>query len=257
MRIDFCGYSYHNHLFHTLHQSRYSSYLFRLQVEGQAAININEETHPIEKGDLLIVKPGEGYELHVSDGQQSGDFHLYCEGNEISERFRHSPTLSKIALDDGILNLWQYLIIEERRPEMERNRELTYHLLSALFVSLERALDKKSTDTFRPYIVTRMMRYIEENATKQGFKIESIAAFCNLSESRCVHLFKEYVGQTIIEYAQSIRLSTAINQMKYTTMTLENIAQNCGFGSYSYFHRVFKKTYLVSPREYRQKIFDF
>ena len=65
-----------------------------------------------------------------------------------------------------------------------------------------------------------------------------------------------FLKNILVEYAQSIRISTAINQMKYTTMTLENIAQNCGFGSYSYFHRVFKKFQLVSPREYREKMFE-
>ncbi|WP_066192037.1 MULTISPECIES: helix-turn-helix transcriptional regulator [Gracilibacillus] len=256
MRIDFCGYSYHDQLFHTNHQSRYASYLFRLQIEGQAQITVDKEEQMIEKGDLLIIKPGEAYELHVLAGQQSGDFHLYCEGDEVAERFRNSPTISKIATDDSSLDLWQHLIIEERRPEKERNSELTYHLLNALLVSLERSLDKKTDDISRPYIVTKMMRYIEENATKQGFKIAQIADYCNLSSSRCVHLFKEYVNQTIIEYAQSIRIATAINQMKYTTMTLENIAQNCGFGSYSYFHRVFKQAYHVSPKTYRQRIFE-
>ncbi|MFD1067724.1 AraC family transcriptional regulator [Oceanobacillus locisalsi] len=256
MRVNFCGYSYHNQLFHTMHKSRYAAYLFRLQIEGKAKIKVNNETHHVEKGDLLIVKPGEAYELHVTGGQQSGDYSLYCEGEEVDQLFRDRPVLSKIAIDHTVLNLWQSLFIEERRPEKEKNNKLTHYLLSALCVALERSLDKKSTDINRPYIVTKMMRYIEENATNQDFMIKDIANYCDMSVSRCVHLFKEYIGQTMVEYAQSIRISTAINQMKYTTMTLENIAQNCGFGSYSYFHRVFKKFQLVSPREYREKMFE-
>lgn len=256
MKVSFCGYSYHNQLFHTMHKSRYASYLFRLQVEGNAKINVNNETHYIEKGDLLIVKPGETYELHVAEGQKSGDYSLYCQGDDVEQLFRHRPVLSKITIDHTVLNLWQSLFIEERRPEKEKNERLTSHLLSALCVSLERSLDKRTTDTNRPYIVTKMMRYIEENATKPDFQVQDIANDCNLSVSRCVRLFKEYVEQTMIEYAQSIRISTAINQMEYTTMTLENIAQNCGFGSYSYFHRVFKKFHRISPREYREKMFE-
>ncbi|QGH33856.1 AraC family transcriptional regulator [Gracilibacillus salitolerans] len=256
MKIGFCGYSYHNYRYgyHTSHQSRYASYLFRLQTEGLSRVKVNDDTHVAEKGDLLIIKPGENYELYVEEGQQSGDFHLYCEGEWIDQRFKDAPTFTKITLDEAVLDFWHHLIIEERRPTKERNSELTYYLVSALCVSLQRAIDKRSHDIYRPYVVTKMMRFIEENATKQGFKVEDIANHCNLSVSRCVHLFKEHVNQTLIEYAQSIRVSAAINQMKYTTMTLENIAQNCGFGSYSYFHRVFKKYYGVSPRAYREKM---
>ncbi|WP_054859760.1 AraC family transcriptional regulator [Gracilibacillus sp. JCM 18860] len=255
MKIGFCGYSYHNYAYNTSHQSRYVSYLFRLQIDGTAQVKVGGKEHPIEKGDLLIVKPNETYELYVGEQQKSGDFHLYCEGGEwIDQRFRHAPTLSKIHLDDTLLDLWHHLIIEERRPLKERNSELNQYLLSALCVSLERSIDRKVSDIHRPYIITRMMRYIEEHATKQGFKVQDVADHCHLSVSRCVHLFKEHLQTTIIEYAQSIRISTAINQMKYTTMTLENIALNCGFGSYSYFHRVFKKQYNISPRAYREKM---
>ncbi|KAB8128267.1 AraC family transcriptional regulator [Gracilibacillus oryzae] len=253
MKIEFCGYSYHKQKFHTSHRSRFGSYLFRLQMDGVAKVKVNDITHDIEKGHLLIVKPNEDYELFISEEQSSGDFHLYCEGDWIGQRFNNAPSLSKIQVDDTLLDLWHHLIIEERRPLKERNSELTHYLLSALCVSLERILDRKSNEIQRPYIVTKMMRYVEEYATKQGFQVHDVASQCNLSVSRCVHLFKEHVGVTIIDYAQSIRLSTAINQMKYTTMTLENIAQNCGFSSYSYFHRVFKKKYQLSPRKYREK----
>ncbi|UOQ48467.1 AraC family transcriptional regulator [Gracilibacillus caseinilyticus] len=254
MKIGFCGYSYHDQRFYTSHHSRYNSYLFRLQTEGQAQVLVHQQTETVEKGDLLIIKPGEEYQLHVAAGQQSGDFNLYCEGEWIDARFKHAPTLTNIVVDDAVLDLWHHLIIEERRPEKERNSELTNYLVSALCVALERAIDKRSDPLYRPYVVTRMMRFIEENATKQGLKVEDIADHCNLSVSRSVHLFKEHIGKTMIEYAQSIRVSAAINQMKYTTMTLENIAQNCGFGSYSYFHRVFKKHYQMSPRAYRDKM---
>ncbi|MDX8044508.1 AraC family transcriptional regulator [Gracilibacillus sp. S3-1-1] len=253
MKISFCGYSYHQDSFHTSHQSRYASYLFRLQTEGSSLLKVQNTMRQAEKGDLLIIKPGDNYELFVEDGQQSGDFHLYCEGDWIDERFKNAPTFINIATDEAVLDLWHHLIIEERRPETERISELTDYLVRALCVALERAMDKKQ-EVYRPYVVTKMMRFIEENATKQEFRVEDIANQCNLSVSRCVHLFKEHVNQTIINYAQSIRMTAAINQMKYTTMTLENIAQNCGFGSYSYFHRVFKKHYHVSPRSYREKI---
>jgi AraC family transcriptional regulator of arabinose operon len=40
--------------------------------------------------------------------------------------------------------------------------------------------------------------------------------------------------------------------MKYTSLTLEQIAEDCGFGTYPYFHRVFHKKYGVAPGIYRR-----
>lgn len=95
------------------------------------------------------------------------------------------------------------------------------------------------------------MRYIEEHATTV-FKVEDVAKHAGLSVSRSVHLFKSAVGKTIMEYTQEIRLAAALERMKYTTHTLEQIAEDCGFGTYPYFHRVFKKKYGVAPGMYRR-----
>lgn len=50
-----------------------------------------------------------------------------------------------------------------------------------------------------------------------------------------------------------MRLQAATDQMKYTTLTLEEIAENIGFGTYVYFHRIFKRKTGETPGEFRKK----
>ncbi|GAE35245.1 AraC family transcriptional regulator [Halalkalibacter akibai] len=254
INIGLCNYSYHTEQFYSFHQSGLNDYLFRLQTEGSCEVNVNKRKLFIEKGDLLLIKPGDSYELRIEEGQMSGDYYLFCRGEWLDQWWQSSikPSISRIDIDDKILSLWRHIIIEERRPYTEQNKELTGFLLQALCLSLERAVtETASTYSERPYVVTRMMRYIEEHALT-AFKIEEVAKHSGLSISRAAHLFKNSVGKTMIEYAHDIRLSSAINQMKYTLMTLDQIAENCGFGGYSYFHKVFKKKYGVSPGTYRK-----
>ncbi|MFJ7725158.1 helix-turn-helix domain-containing protein [Neobacillus sp. NPDC097160] len=248
--IYYCGYSYHTTGYHSQHKSGYPSYLFRLQTEGLCEVVVKGRKIEIRKGDLLLIKPGDHYELLVKEGQISGDYHLVCEGAWIDQWWSRStkPDVSRIELDEKLLTLWRYIMIEKRRPESSQNEELAGYLLRALCLSLERAVEE-TVPSF-PYPVTRMMRYIEEHATT-AFKVEEVARHAGLSISRSVHLFKKSVGKTMMEYAQEIRLAAAVERMKYTTMTLEQIAVDCGFGSYPYFHKVFKKKYGISPGAYR------
>ncbi|MEH7335002.1 AraC family transcriptional regulator [Neobacillus drentensis] len=252
--IYFCGYSYHTNGYHSQHKSGYPSYLFRLQTEGNCEVVVKGKKRNLEKGDLLLIKPGDHYELLVKAGQNSGDFHLVCEGTWVNQWWSRSakPEVSRIDLDEKLIALWRNIMIEKRRPSSSQNEELTGYLLRALCLSLERAVNETVPTVNLPYTVTRMMRYIEEHATTP-FKIEDVARHAGLSVSRSVHLFKISVGKTMMEYTLEIRLSAGIERMKYTTMSLEQIAVDCGFGSYPYFHKVFKKKYGIAPGAFRRK----
>jgi AraC family transcriptional regulator, arabinose operon regulatory protein len=251
--IFFCGYSYHTQRYYAQHKSGFPFYLLRLQTEGVCEVGVKGKKMNLEKGDLLLIKPGDYYELLVKENQNSADYHLAVEGTWVEEWWNRSakPSVSRIDLDEKLLALWRHLIIEDRRPSSENNNELSDYLLRALCLSLERAVTEKAPSFNRPYTVTRMMRYIEEHATT-AFKVEDVARHAGLSVSRSVHLFKSSVGKTMIEYALEIRLAAASDRMKYTAMTLEQIAEDCGFGSYPYFHRVFHKKYGVAPGAFRR-----
>jgi len=251
--INFCNYSYHTNGYYSQDKSGYPIYLFRLQTEGFCEVVVKGRKMKLEKGDLLLIKPGDHYELLIKEGQNSGDYNLGCEGAWVDEWWSRSvkPDVSRIELDDKLLFLWRHIMIEKRRPSANQNEELTGYLLQALCLSLERAVSETVPSFHHPYPVIRMMRYIEEHATN-AFKVADVAQHAGLSLSRSVHLFKSSVGKTMIEYAQEIRLSVASERMKYTTITLEQIAEDCGFGTYPYFHRVFKKKYDMAPGAYRR-----
>jgi AraC family transcriptional regulator, arabinose operon regulatory protein len=254
-----CGYSHHTNGYYSQYKNGYPSYLFRLQTEGNCEVVVKGKKTKIEQGDLLLIKPGDYYELLIRAGQNSGDYHIVCDGIWVDQWWNRSvkPEVSHIGLDEKLLALWRHIMIEKRRPASSQNEELTGYLLRALCISMERAVNETvPSSSQHPYPVTRMMRYIEEHATS-ALKVEEVAQHVGLSVSRSVHLFKSSIGKTIIEYAQEIRLSTAIERMKYTTMTLEQIAVDCGFGSYSYFHRVFQKKYSVSPGVFRKLEMEF
>lgn len=251
--ILYCSYSYHTNGYHSQHKSGYPSYLFRLQTEGICQVVVKGRKMEIGKGDLLLIKPGDHYELLVKEGQISGDYHVIFEGTWVDEWWSRStkPDVTRIDIDEKLLALWRYILIEKRRPESSQNKELTSYLLRALCLTIERVISESGPSYRYPFPVTKMMRYIEEHAMTT-FRVEDVARHAGLSVSRSVHLFKSDVGKTMMEYVQEIRVAAAIDRMKYTTMTLEQIAVECGFGSYPYFHKVFKKNYGIAPGAFRR-----
>nr|WP_236634533.1 helix-turn-helix domain-containing protein [Exiguobacterium sp. SL-10] len=250
MEVGFCGYSYHTTTYTFPSPNRLDTYLIRLQTEGTARIGINGKTYEAQPGDLLLVKPGDEYELHV-DNPASGDYHLFCNGSSLDAWWTGATRshITSISIDPRLLSLWQHITEEARRPTTEQSHDLIETLIEALLLMIDRSLREVQTN-MRPPVVSRMMRYIEGNVTND-FKIIDVADSVGLSVSRTVHLFKEVTGMTIVAYAQSIRLQLAEEQMRYTQHSLERIAELSGFRTYPYFHRIFKRKYGVAPGVYR------
>lgn len=63
---------------------------------------------------------------------------------------------------------------------------------------------------------------------------------------------KQRSGMTLVEYSQAYRMKQAARLICTTTESIEKISQELGFESKSYFYRLFKKTYHMSPAAYRK-----
>ena len=54
------------------------------------------------------------------------------------------------------------------------------------------------------------------------------------------------------EYLNHIRLQQAAFQLQYTDNTILSVCNNVGFSSVSYFNKLFKQTYGISPKAFRK-----
>ncbi|MBB3114761.1 AraC family transcriptional regulator of arabinose operon [Paenibacillus phyllosphaerae] len=262
-----CGYSYHTQRFHDSYNSL-PCYLIRLQTEGSCEALIQGERVQLDAGTLLILPPGSVYSLYIGEPSSSGrmpiasgDYYLLAVGEWLDRWCAQSPKphVARIDPDDKLLSLWRLVIAEKRRQASQtdalpENSELIDYLLRTLCLYLERAVTESAAPSAPPpFAVLRLKRFIEENATGR-FKLEEAAQHAGLSVSRAVHLFKEHVGRTMMDYATEVRLSAAMERMKYTSIPLQQIAETCGFGEYSYFHKVFKQRYGSPPGAFRRRL---
>ena len=250
-----CGYSVHRQYVSQGEGSRF--YTFRLQSHGECRGVLNDEPIRLRKGDLLMLVPGDRLALHkpfnTEDASDtSGDYFLLCQGDWVAKWFEnlHGRRHVEVQQDESFMELWKLLIRETRRmPEM-KNDDYLEALLHAFCLAVERMINRAHVGQSE-FVVARMKRYLEDHAFEK-VRVADVAAAAALSESRALHLFREVTGQSVVDYLTDIRLNFALDQMKYTASTLEEIAENTGFGTYTYFHRVFRRKIGVSPGAYRK-----
>jgi AraC family transcriptional regulator of arabinose operon len=260
LKVLTAGYSSH-HKFHDNHVAGLKGYLFRLQTNGYCQAKINQQSFSISPGDFLFCRPDDDYELWVDmpgwqekDALFSTDYFLSGNGAWLDEHWSdRGPTVVKIGLENGILDIWRQLVLEKRHYR-DKNPDILHCLTKALLLLLGRLIDsnesqKTSGKAFYPY---KMKYFIERHAARH-LTLQQVADYVGLSVSRACQLFKSAFNQSIMDYAIEVRLTAARERLLSDGMTLERIAEMSGYDTYTHFYRTFHAKYGMSPREYRNK----
>jgi transcriptional regulator GlxA family with amidase domain len=90
-----------------------------------------------------------------------------------------------------------------------------------------------------------------ESRPTEPWETAELADLVNLSASRLRHLFKQETGTTPARYLKTIRLSRAATLLRTTFMSIKEIAMSVGLTTASYFVREFRKSYGMTPTEFR------
>lgn len=116
----------------------------------------------------------------------------------------------------------------------------------------EQRADRVAETHKRSYIVSRTIDYIHENYM-YPITLKALAGSSYCSEAYLSHLFKEKIGVTITDYINTQRIHKAQSLLDLTTLSITDIAHQCGFNDSNYFSRVFRKHTKLSPKQYRDR----
>ncbi len=98
-------------------------------------------------------------------------------------------------------------------------------------------------------LVGQVKAYITANL-KEELRVEMLAKQFYISADYLSKVFKKEEGIGIGDYIVEERMFLARELMREGRSSVSRIAYECGYDNYSYFTKVFKKKYGVTPREY-------
>jgi two-component system response regulator YesN len=82
--------------------------------------------------------------------------------------------------------------------------------------------------------------------------VEEIAKEVYLSPNYIRTIFKEKMGETILDYITKIRMNRAADLLKDKSLKVREVAHNVGYENVSYFCSIFQKHRGSTPNEYRK-----
>lgn len=86
----------------------------------------------------------------------------------------------------------------------------------------------------------------------QDLSLDAIAERVNLAPSYLSYIFKRETGDNLIKYITDVRMEQAGQLLTETNMKIVQVARECGYENTSYFNRLFKNYFGVSPRQYKE-----
>ncbi|MDE6087348.1 MAG: AraC family transcriptional regulator [Oscillospiraceae bacterium] len=100
--------------------------------------------------------------------------------------------------------------------------------------------------------IVRCMEYISEHL-HQKIMLHDAAEFLEISDAYLSRLFRQETGTTFNEYINQEKVKAAANLLRYSHYSDLEISNLFGFSSQSYFIKIFRKHFEMTPKEYKRR----
>lgn len=216
--------------------------------------NATQEIYPASENDIgvnFIVLP-EFFDQTLSmigdEASLIRDFIIDCLRNGSQNiRYLHFKVADILPIQNLIENLiWMLL---NTQPNKRRLNQTTMGLL---FLHLMNSTDKMEIgkEHEAQELILQVFRYIEDNY-RDG-ELSELARENECDLYWLSRMIKQTTGKNYTELVQEKRLSQAAFLLSTTSLSIMDISLDVGYSNFSYFYRIFKKKFGVSPKDFRK-----
>lgn len=235
----------------------YRSFLLLYTLRGKGSIKYRGKQYEARENQVFLMDCYD-YQEYSADEEQQWEFKwMHFNGGTSSEYF------STIYENYGpLIALGEESRVEEHLDQIlgllsEKDMQLEIKTASLIVQILTEVLLAGST---RPGVyrgnsqnaqVEAAIDFIEKNFNSD-ILLEDIAKAACCSMYHFTRVFKRFTGFSPYEYLVKHRINKAKIMLKTTTKTIEEIAENVGFGSTSSFIKTFRDLEATTPLKYRK-----
>ena len=107
-------------------------------------------------------------------------------------------------------------------------------------------------DSVGNLLVQKAIRYVEVHYGGR-ITLKDMSEELHLSPNYLCELFKRHTGKNLMEYVTEYRMIKARTYLNHVEYKVSDVAEMVGYKEAKYFSSAFKKTYGITPLEYRNK----
>ncbi len=220
--------------------------------KGMGHLEVNNERKAVQKGDIVIARPGINLKIIPDLGKPLKQIVLFVIA---------SPVMECICCSDArqayqICRLDDYTMFHESlRKLLDTVKNSTGNPRKALSVLTYAILCEIEKDNRKPKRLDQFNQifYSIRQAPQYYKRVSDICREFGISRQQAFSMFQDRLGVSPMRHVISERLDKSRWYLIHQNTPVAAIAEFCGYSSVPFFSREFKKKYGISPMAYRKK----
>lgn len=236
-----------------LQRNVFSSYLLLVMLTGSLSYQTRRSRGIARAGQVLLLDCNDPH-AYAAQGKCSFTFlhfagaqskELYGEIERTVGNLIHMP-------DPNVLHESIGEMLSAMRSEHRLNAGETSAMIYGMLMKLLEQSGASSTGGSGNPVVDRAIAYIQTHLSEK-LSVEEISANAGYSASYFSHMFAEETGMSPYQFVMKSRVEHAMQLLKTTRLSVQEIAFQCGFNSAANFCYTFRRMISLSPHEYRKR----
>jgi len=228
--------------------------IWQYTVSGMGHLDYEGKTYKVEPGQAMLIHIPHDHCYYLHKDSANWEFlYLNLNGSEVrricketEERFGPVVTFSpgSAAVDLALE------IFKKGKNNIKSAMEASALGYQFAMLLMEEAVIG-SRGKKEPVFIRNVIEYAMRNMEKP-IGIDELAEVAEYSRFHFSRLFREWYGKSPSEFLREIRLKRAVRLLQTEMISVGDISLRCGFSDPSYFCKVFRKEFGVSPETFRK-----
>ncbi len=129
-------------------------------------------------------------------------------------------------------------------------RQMLEEFIKNCCVLVEERSEENKTDA----LVKQIKLLVGDNLSNEDVGLEWVAEQLHFSTSYIRQTFKQVAGENLGEYLIRRRMELAGKLLQNTSLMIQEVARECGYGDQRYFASSFKKFYRCTPTQFKKAV---
>lgn len=230
-------------------------YLFQYTVSGSGQFRLGEDTCEVPAGSAFLAEiPGDHhYCLPKTSYKWEFYFVLFRQRHlrelwtELVQSIGATP---KLEHSSAAVRTLQSLYGDARGNRIQNSYQASAYLYRFMMELLQTGSVQQKERANWPVQIQQAAAYMESEFHKLQ-SLDDVANAAGLSKYYFTRMFTQTTGMSPMDYVTKLRIEKAVELLRFTALSVEEVALAVGYSSGSYFSKVFRSRVGFPPGDFR------